>query len=311
MTLTPLLQRAGRSQACATTRELPGPCSRLRSVPGQGPSGVFDDVVVEHTPRDAGKISCDVLVHVRVFPQVVEPGLRPVVAAYHGVLLVPGEDVVVVTEREVRSRLWLSAFEHHGEILAIQRLWRFDPEESEDRRCDVVGGGVVVARRSRTLALWMADEEWDIRNLRPESSGEFTDDAVFCVGDAVVGDCDEEGVVEEVHFFHLIQKAAQPAVHHRYLARVEGSHPPELPPAQVVAAPVDRRERLRAIVTVIIHIYVLFWRVPRRVRVVAVHSQEERTARSGGLQELGSPREDLRGEPVLFGFAVRRIGEVP
>src|SRR5919112_4787215 len=142
MTLTPLLQRAPQS------------------VPGQGPPCVFDDIVVEHTPRDVGKLSHDVLIHSWIFSQVVEPGLRPVVAAYHGVLLVPGEDVVVVTEREVGSRLWLSAFEHHGEILAIQRLWRFDPEEAEDRRCDVVGGGVVVARRSRTLALWMADEEW-------------------------------------------------------------------------------------------------------------------------------------------------------
>src|SRR5215203_4346215 len=85
------------------------------SVPGQWPSGVFQDVVVEHSSRDVRKISRDVLVHARVFSQIVEPGLRPVVAAHHGVLLVPGEDVVMVSEREVGPRLGLSAFQHHGE----------------------------------------------------------------------------------------------------------------------------------------------------------------------------------------------------
>ena len=47
------------------------------------------------------------------------------------------------------------------------------------------------------------------------------------------------------------------------------------------------------------------------MRIVAVHGKEERPVRSGGLQKLGSPREDLRGEPVLFRFAISRIGEVP
>src|SRR5918995_5020515 len=313
MTSTPLLQCAGHAEACATTeyRGPPGPSSRPRSVPGQGPSGVFQDVVVEHTPPDVGKISRDVLVHAGVFSQIVESGLRPVVAAYHGVLLVPGEDVVVVPEREVGSRLDLSAFEHHGEILAIQRLQRFDPEEPEYRRRDVVCGGVVVARRPRSLTLWMADEKRDVRDLGPECGGELTDDAVFPMSDAVVGEGDEEGAVEEVELFHLIQKASEPAVHHRHLARVEGTHPPDLPPAQVVGAPVDRCERLGAVVTLIVHIYVLIRRVPWRVRIVAVHRKEERTLRCGGLQELGGPGEDLRGEPVLFRSAVRRIGEVP
>ena len=46
------------------------------------------------------------------------------------------------------------------------------------------------------------------------------------------------------------------------------------------------------------------------MRIVAVHHKEERSLGSGGLQELGGPGEDLRGEPVLFRSAVRRIGEV-
>src|ERR671920_866003 len=82
------------------------------SVPGQWPSGIFQDVVVEHTSRDVGKISRDVLVHARVFSQIVEPDLRPVVAAHHGVLVVPGEDVVMVSEREMVSRLGLPAFQY-------------------------------------------------------------------------------------------------------------------------------------------------------------------------------------------------------
>src|SRR5215203_748222 len=117
------------------------------------------------------KFSRDVLVHARVFSQIVEPDLRPVVAAHHGVILVPGEDVVMVSEREVGPRLGLSAFQHHGEILAIQGLRRFDPEETEYRRRDVVGGSVVVARRPRSLTFRMADQERDVRNLRPESGG--------------------------------------------------------------------------------------------------------------------------------------------
>src|ERR687897_3353170 len=141
------------------------------SVPGQRSAGVFEDVVVEHTPRDVGKTSRDVLVHAGVFSQIVEPGLRPVVATHHGVLLIPGKDVVVVSEREVESGLWLSTFQHHGEVLAIQRLQRFDPEKPEYRRRDVVGGGVVVARRPRSLTLRMADQERNVRNLRPEGGG--------------------------------------------------------------------------------------------------------------------------------------------
>src|SRR5687768_18414424 len=90
------------------------------SVPGQWPSGVFQDVIIEHTSRDIRTISRDVLVHAGVFSQIVEPGLSPVVAANHGVLLVPGKDVVMVSEREVGPRLGLSTFQHHGEILAIQ-----------------------------------------------------------------------------------------------------------------------------------------------------------------------------------------------
>src|SRR5215212_8042237 len=121
MTSTPLLDVRGSAHYAVTWSSVP------ESVPGQWPSGIFQDVVVEHTWRNVGKISCDVLVHARVFSQIVEPGLRPVVAAHHGVLLVPGEDVVMVSEREVGSRLGLSAFQHHGEILAIQRLRRFDP----------------------------------------------------------------------------------------------------------------------------------------------------------------------------------------
>src|SRR5215211_2164703 len=157
----------------------------------------------------------------------------------------------------------------------------------------------------------MVDQERDVRNLRPESGGLLTDDAVFPVGDAVVGEKYKEGVVEELQLFHLVQKAAEPAVRHRHLARVEGAHPPNLPPAKVLAAPVDRRDRLGTIVTLIVHIYVLFGRVPRRVRIVAVHRKEERPLRCGGFQELGGPGEDLRGEPVLLRSAVRRIGEVP
>src|SRR5829696_5838844 len=155
----------------------------------------------------------------------------------------------------------------------------------------------------------MADQERNVRNLRPESGGELTDDAVFPVGDTVVGEEYEEGVVEEVQLFHLVQKATEPAVRHRHLARVEGTHPPDLPPAKVIVAPVDGRERLGAVITLIVHIYILIWRVPRRVRVVAVHRKEERPLRTGGLQELGGSGKDLWGEPVFFRSAIRRIGE--
>src|SRR5215213_5303047 len=165
MTSTPLLDVRGSAHYAVTWSSVP------ESVSGQRPSGVFQDVVVEHMSRDFGKISRDVLVHARVFSQIVEPCLRPVVAAHHGVLVVPGEDVVMVSEREMGSRLGFSAFQHHGEILAIQRLRRFDPEEPEYRRRDVVGGSVVVASRPRSPALRMADQEWDVRNLRPESGG--------------------------------------------------------------------------------------------------------------------------------------------
>src|SRR3712207_2490788 len=209
MTSTPLLEIWGRHDYGVM----------WSSVPGQWPSGVFQYVVVEHMSRDFGKISRDVLVHARVFSQIVEPGLRPVVAAHHGVLLVPGEDVVMVSEREMGSRLGLSAFQHHGEILAIQRLRRFDPDKTQDRRRDVVGRSVILTRRPRSLTVRMADKERDVRNLRPESGGELTDDAVFPVGDAVVGEEYEEGVVEEIQLFHLVQKAAEPAVRHRHLAR--------------------------------------------------------------------------------------------
>src|SRR5215212_5197329 len=157
MTSTPLLDVRGSAHYAVTWSSVP------ESVPGQWPSGIFKDVVVEHTSRDFGKIFRDVLVHARVFSQIVESCFRPVVAAHHGILLVPGEDVVMVSECEVGPRLGLSAFQHHREILAIQPLRRFDPEEPEYGRRDVVGGGVVVASRPRSLTVLMADQERDVR----------------------------------------------------------------------------------------------------------------------------------------------------
>ena len=55
------------------------------------------------------------------------------------------------------------------------------------------------------------------------AEGGFTHDAVLAVGYAVVGEEDEEGVLEEVKLLHLVEEVPQPAVHHRHLCLSRGS----------------------------------------------------------------------------------------
>src|SRR3990170_1588084 len=62
---------------------------------------VLHEVIVVHPLCDVGVGPGYVLLHLRVLPQVEEPGLRPVAGGEHGVVLVARPDVVVVTGREV------------------------------------------------------------------------------------------------------------------------------------------------------------------------------------------------------------------
>src|SRR5215211_8216016 len=79
---------------------------RPRLIVGQGAAGVLDYVLVEHLLHHVGVRRGDVLVHLRIFVQVEEVGVRTVVEAEHGVLLVAGPDVVVVAGRKVGPRAW-------------------------------------------------------------------------------------------------------------------------------------------------------------------------------------------------------------
>ena len=125
--------------------------------------------------------------------------------------------------------------------------------------------------------------------------------AVLAEGHPVVGEDQEQGVLEEVELFHPVQEAAEPAVYHSDLGGVAGVHPLQLPLREIVARAVDHGVGLPAVVGVVVEVDVLVGGVPGLVRVVAVGHEEERLVASfGRLQQLHGSREDPRGEPVLF-----------
>src|SRR5215217_7228222 len=95
------------------------------------------------------------------------------------------------------TRVRLLAVHQRQEILALHRPWRLHTEEAEDRRRDVVGGGVVVALLARPLAFGVAHEKDYIRKLRIQRGGNLTGVAMLAVGDPVVGEEYQEGVLEE------------------------------------------------------------------------------------------------------------------
>src|SRR5215210_3175340 len=109
------------------------------SVDGQRAARVADDVLVEHPLYHVGVGARYVLVHIRVFAQVVEPGLLPVVAAEHGEPFVPGPDEVTVAQGEVGTRPRSLPVEQPGEVLALHGGLRLYAEEAQDGWGDVVG----------------------------------------------------------------------------------------------------------------------------------------------------------------------------
>ena len=70
--------------------------------------------------RRPGLSSAILVFHLRVFPDVVEPGVGAVVEAEHDVLFVAGPDVVVVAQRKVLPRLGRAAGYERPEILALR-----------------------------------------------------------------------------------------------------------------------------------------------------------------------------------------------
>src|ERR671921_1177644 len=90
---------------------------RTRLVVGQGAAGVLDYVLVEHLLHHVGIRGGYVLVHLRVVLQIEEVGVRAVVEAEHGVLLVAGPDVIVVAGRKVGPRIRFLSVKHDREVL--------------------------------------------------------------------------------------------------------------------------------------------------------------------------------------------------
>jgi len=174
---------------------------------------------------------------------------------------------------------WGLTLEQYREILAVHRRGRLYPQKTQHRRSDVVGRGEIVARFSGPRPFGMADKEDDVRDLRPQRVGGFADDAVFAVGDAMVGDDHEQRIIEELELRDSIEEVAQPAVGHRDLSGVEGIHASELPLGETGAAPLGRRVGFETVVVAVVERDVLLGRVSGRVRVVAVHHQEERLPR--------------------------------
>src|SRR5688572_23519158 len=115
-----------------------------------------------------------------------------------------------------------------------------------------MGRGVVVAGLACTLAPRMPDKERNVRHLRPERVGWLAYDTVLPMGTTVVGEHDEQGILEEPQFAHLVEEVAEPAVHHRYLPGVERPHTLKLPVGEVATGTFVRPVRLPTVITLIV-----------------------------------------------------------
>src|SRR5215203_7313983 len=96
---------------------------------------------------------------------------------------------------------------------------------------------------------------------------------------------DDKGILEQAQFVYLIQEAAQPAVGHRNLRRVQGTHPLQLPFGEVVAGTLAGDVGLPTGVVAIVEVDILLWRIPRLVWVIAVYHHEERLGPARGLEQ--------------------------
>src|SRR5215212_7603657 len=125
-------------------------------------------------------------------------------AAEHCVVFVPAPGVVVVSQREMRTRVRLPPVHQQQEILALHRRRGAHTEEAKYGGRHVGGGGGVVAGLSRSLAFGMAHQKDNIRKLRIQGARDLAREAVLAVGDTVVGEEYEEGVIEEAQFLQLV-----------------------------------------------------------------------------------------------------------
>src|SRR5215211_4271753 len=109
------------------------------SVLGQGPASVLEDVAFEHLLHHIRLLAGQIPVHRRICPQVVEPGICTVVAAEHGVALVPGPYELAVAQGEVRTLLGLLALQDNREVLTFYRSGWLYAEKAQDGGGDIVG----------------------------------------------------------------------------------------------------------------------------------------------------------------------------
>ncbi len=155
-------------------------------------------------------------------------------------------------------------------------LW---PELCRYRWGYVVRRGVVIIRLPGSLPFGMAQEEHDIRQLRPERLDRLAHYVVLAESMTVVRKDDDQGVLEQVQVLHLLEEVAQPAVGHGDLGGVKRAHPLQLPLCEVVAQTLAGGIGLSAVVIVVVEVDVLLRGVPRLVRIVAVDHHEERLGR--------------------------------
>src|SRR5215210_573756 len=113
-------------------------------------------------------------------------GIRAVVEAEHGVLLVAGNDVIVVSGRKVGPEAWLLSVQHDGEVLAPHLRVGLDAHRTQYRGGHVVGGGVVVATLARALTLRVPDKEDGVGELGVERPGDLARVTVLAEGMTVV-----------------------------------------------------------------------------------------------------------------------------
>src|SRR5215211_4270511 len=283
---------------------------RPRLVVGQGAAGVLDYVLVEHLLHHVGVRRGDVLVHLRVVLQVEEVGVRAVVEAEHGVLLVAGPDVVVVAGRKVGPRARLLSVEHDGEVLAPHLWVGLEAHRAQYRGGHVVGGGVVVARLAGALTPGVPDKEDGVGELGIHRPGDLAGVTVLPESVPVIREHYQHGAVQNPKPFRPVQEVAQPVVGHRHFGGVARVHPLELALGEPVGGAAARRDRLGAVKAIAVEVDVLLWWVPRLVRVIVVDEHDEGLALLRHLEVFGGFREHLRGEPVLLALAAQGVRPV-
>ena len=131
----------------------------------------------------------------------------------------------------------------------------------------------------------------------------FVEFALLAHHGAVVRREDDERIVHQVPLMERGEKMADPGIYERDFAGIGGLDALPLVVGEAVGCP-PRGNAIVAVVVFVVHLCIVHGRVPRLVRIKAVHVEEERIVEGVVIHPVGGSGHDLRHGGVSIALPV-------